>query len=119
MRIETIVASLVLACASNAAVAQAYPGKALRYVIPYAAGGALDIVARAHAQHLAERLAQPVVVDNRPGASQAIAIETVAKAAPDGYTLLMGTQSGLIFLTASRKSLPYDPVKDLASVSMH
>jgi tripartite-type tricarboxylate transporter receptor subunit TctC len=108
----------LLSCAlPGAACAQSYPSKPLRYIIPYSAG-ALDLVARTQAQALSERLGQAVVVENRPGASQAIAIEAVAKAAPDGHTMLMGTQSGLILLTASRKSLPYDPVKDLVSVTL-
>jgi tripartite-type tricarboxylate transporter receptor subunit TctC len=109
---------LCLAVPCAGAQAQTYPSKTLRYIIPYAAGGALDVVARAHAQHLTERLGQTVVPDNRSGASQAIAIEAAVKSAPDGHTLLMGTQSGLLFLTASRKTLPYDPFKDLASVSL-
>ena len=96
----------------------AWPNKPIRYIIPYGAGATLDTLARAHAAHLTERFGQSVVVENRPGASQAIAIEAVAKAPPDGNSLLMGTQSGLIFLTASRKSLPYDPFKDVASVTL-
>ncbi|MSQ52609.1 MAG: tripartite tricarboxylate transporter substrate binding protein [Betaproteobacteria bacterium] len=109
-----------LPCVTAALTAQAqtYPSKALRYIIPYATGGPLDQVARAHAQHLTERLGMSVVPDNRAGASQAIAIEAAAKSPPDGHTLLMGTMSGLLFLTASRKSLPYDPFRDLASVSL-
>jgi tripartite-type tricarboxylate transporter receptor subunit TctC len=108
----------LLSCAlPGAACAQSYPSKPLRYIIPYSAG-ALDLVARTQAQALSERLGQPVVVENRPGASQAIAIEAVVKSAPDGHTMLMGTMSGIIFLTASRKSLPYDAVKDLASVGL-
>ena len=120
MKVRGKVLSLMLcgALAGTHAHAQNYPSKPLRYVIPYAAGGALDIVARAHAQYLSEKLGQSVVADNRPGASQVIAIEAVAKAPPDGHTLLMGTMAGLLFLTASRKSLPYDPFKDLASVSL-
>jgi tripartite-type tricarboxylate transporter receptor subunit TctC len=120
MRLRPRIATLALCLTLpfTQAHAQNFPGKPLRYIIPYAAGGALDIVARAHAQHLTERLGQSVVADNRVGASQAIAIEAAAKAPPDGHTLLMGTMAGLLFLTASRKSLPYDPFKDLTSVSL-
>lgn len=95
-----------------------YPSKPLRLIIPYAAGGLGDTVGRLAAQHLTTSLGQPVLADNRPGASQAIALELAAKATPDGYTLVLGTQSGLIFATAARKSLPYDPLRDIASISM-
>jgi tripartite-type tricarboxylate transporter receptor subunit TctC len=98
--------------------ATGYPGKPIRFIIPYAAGGLGDTVGRLAAQHLSTSLGQPVLADNRPGASQAIALDLTAKAAPDGYTLTLGTQSGLVFLTATRKSLPYDPFKDIASISM-
>lgn len=118
LRRQMVTLALSLILPLSQAAAQSYPSKPLRYIIPYAAGGALDIVARAHAQHLSERLGQSVVPDNRAGASQAIAIEAAAKAPPDGHTLLMGTMAGLLFLTASRKSLPYDPFKDLTSVSL-
>lgn len=113
---------LVLACAVlHAAGANAqgsYPTKPIRFIIPYGPGGTPDSIARAVSQHLAERLGQPVLLDNRPGAAQAIAIEAAAKAPPDGHTLLMGTMSGLVLMTAARKSLPYDPFKDIASVTL-
>src|SRR5262245_27856661 len=77
--------------ASLAAHAQPYPNHPIKIVVPYPAGGAVDIVARTIGQPLAEALAQPVIVDNRPGASANIGMEAVAKAAPDGYTLLMAS----------------------------
>jgi tripartite-type tricarboxylate transporter receptor subunit TctC len=95
-----------------------YPFKPLRFIVPFAPGGMPDSVSRTLAQHLSEKFGQAVVVDNRPGASQAIALDAAAKAPPDGYTMVLGTMSGLIFLTASRKSLPYDPFKDLTSVTL-
>jgi tripartite-type tricarboxylate transporter receptor subunit TctC len=98
--------------------AAGYPSKPIRLIIPYAAGGLGDTVGRLAAQHLSNSLGQPVLADNRPGASQAIALDLTAKATPDGYTLVLGTQSGLVFTTATRKSLPYDPFRDIASVSM-
>ncbi|MFM9969010.1 MAG: Bug family tripartite tricarboxylate transporter substrate binding protein [Burkholderiales bacterium] len=98
--------------------AAAYPVKPVRFILPYAAGGMPDTVARALSQDLSGRLGQSVVIDNRPGAAQAIALEAAAKAPSDGYTMVMGTMAGLLFLTASRKSLPYDPFKDLASVTL-
>ncbi len=94
-----------------------YPSRPLRLIIPYA-GGLGDTVGRSAAQYLSASLGQPVIADNRPGASQAIALELTARAVPDGHTLVLGTQSGLVFTTAARKSLPYDPFRDIASVSM-
>ncbi len=98
--------------------AATYPNKPIRFIIPYAAGGLGDTVGRTLAQHMSGSMGQPVIADNRPGASQAIALELTAKANPDGYTLVLGTQSGLVFNTAARKSLPYDPFKDITSISM-
>ncbi len=74
-----------------AAHAQAYPDRPIKIIVPYAAGGAVDIVARTVGQPLGEALKQPVIVDNRPGASANIGMELVAKSAPDGYTLLMAS----------------------------
>ena len=98
--------------------AAGYPARPIRFLVPYTSGGLVDVFARAVAQHLSERLGQPVVVENRPGASQAIALEAAARSAPDGHTLIVGTQSGFVLLTAARKTLPYDPLKDFASVGL-
>lgn len=95
-----------------------YPNRPVRFIVPYTPGSALDVLARDLGQYFLERLGQPVVIENRPGASQAIALEAAAKAPADGYTLVMGTQSGLVYLTVTRKSLPYDPLRDFASVSL-
>ena len=94
-----------------------YPNRAMKLVVPYTPG-LVDNFARVVAQHLTERLGQPLVVENRPGANQAIGIEAAAKSAPDGYTLLIGTQTGLVLNTIARKSVPYDPVRDFAPVSL-
>jgi tripartite-type tricarboxylate transporter receptor subunit TctC len=101
-----------------AAHAQPFPSRPIRFIVPYTPGGLGDTFARAVGQGLAERMGQPVVIDNRPGASQAIGAEATAKAPPDGYTVFMGTQSGLVLNTLAKKSLPYDPVRDLAPISM-
>jgi tripartite-type tricarboxylate transporter receptor subunit TctC len=106
---------LTLACAAHA---QPYPSRPIRFIVPYTPGGLGDTFARAVGQGLSERMGQPVVIDNRPGASQAIGAEATAKAPPDGYTVFMGTQSGLVLNTLAKKSLPYDPVRDLAPISM-
>jgi tripartite-type tricarboxylate transporter receptor subunit TctC len=98
--------------------AQPYPSRPIRFIVPYTPGGLGDSFARAVGEDLAKRMGQPVVIDNRPGASQAIGAEATAKAPPDGHTIFMGTQSGLVVNTIARRKLPYDPVRDLAPVSM-
>jgi tripartite-type tricarboxylate transporter receptor subunit TctC len=108
-----------LQCVPAEALAQAgYPSKPLRFIVAYTSGGLGDTFARALGTALGQRLSQPVVIENRPGASQVIALDAAAKAAPDGYTLVYGTQSGMVFTTATKKSLPYDPLKDFASIGM-
>ncbi|GAD23084.1 tripartite tricarboxylate transporter substrate binding protein [Acidovorax sp. MR-S7] len=107
-----------LALVPLAAVAQApWPARAITLIVPFAAGGGTDSIARDIAKNMAERLGQPVVVDNRGGAGGAIGAQAVAKAAPDGYTLLFATST---FATnaAVEPKLPYDPVKDFAPVAM-
>lgn len=114
-----IAVSMTLALAALApqsVLAQSYPTKPVRLVVPYAAGGATDIIARATAQELTKMLGEPVVVDNRPGAGANIGAEIVARSAPDGYTVLM-TASSLHGITPFLYSkLNYDPNKDLAPV---
>jgi len=101
-----------------AALAQAYPTKPVRVVVPYPPGGVGDTTMRAIAQQLSESLGQPFVIDNKPGASQMIGADAVAKAAPDGYTLFLGSVTSLAINISSQKKMPYDPVKDFAPVSM-
>ncbi len=103
---------------SGTVQAQAYPSKPIRLIVPLAPGGLVDTFARALGQHLTERTGQPVVADNRPGASQAIAAEALARSAPDGYTLMLATQSGIVSTTVLRKTLPYDALRDFAPISM-
>ena len=111
--------ALVLAAfATSVACAQsAYPIKPLRLISPASAGGGTDIIARVLAPKLAERLGQQVIVENRPGAGTIIGIDYVAKAAPDGYTLLLGL-STLATSPALIKKLPYDAERDLAPISL-
>ena len=109
--------SLLATSAQAQGTADSYPSKPVRLIVPYTTGGALDVFSRGLAQHLTERLGQSVVVENRVGASQAIALDAAAKSPADGHTLVLGTQSGLVFLTAARKSLPYDPLRDIASIT--
>ncbi|HWI38443.1 MAG TPA: tripartite tricarboxylate transporter substrate binding protein [Burkholderiales bacterium] len=101
------------------AIAQSYPSKPIRLIAPFAPGGALDLIARGVGAKLSESLGQPVVVENKAGASGAIGSELVAKSAPDGYTLLLGaTTTHGINPAFNPKSLPYDAVKDFTPVSL-
>ena len=109
-------AALLLALASAAAQAQGYPSKPLRIIVPFAPGGSTDIVARVLADKLAASLGQAVVVENRAGAAGNIGAEAVAKAAPDGYTLLMATTGVMAINNALYKSIGYDAAKDLEPV---
>jgi tripartite-type tricarboxylate transporter receptor subunit TctC len=112
----SLLQALIALLAAFAVHAQPYPERAVRFIVPYTPGGLGDTFARALGQELAQRLGQPVVVDNRPGASQAIGAEATARAAPDGYTVFMGTQSGLVLNSIAKKSLPFDPIADFALI---
>ena len=104
--------------ASHAALAQAYPAKPIRLVVPFPPGGSTDIVARIVAQKLSDRLGQQVVVENRGGAGGTIGAEAVAKAPPDGYTLVVGTTSTHAVAPSVYGKIGYDPVKDFAPISL-
>ncbi len=117
MRFRLVI--LALFClAATAALSQWQPSRAIRIIVPFAPGGQPDVVARALAEPLSRALAQPVVVENRPGAGGNIAAELVARSAPDGLTLLMGTNGPLAVSPALEKDLPYDPQRDLAAVTL-
>ena len=111
---------LLLALASLAPLAHAqaakWPTKAVRAIVPFAPGGGTDVMARILAPKLAEDFAQPVVIDNRTGAGGSIGVEMVVRAAPDGYTILIGASS--YASNAALYKLPYDPIKGFAAVSM-
>ncbi len=117
--VATHCAALALMCSLPfaAQAENAYPAHAIHIVIPFPAGGPSDIAARIIAQKMNEDWGQPVVVDNRPGANTIIGAETVAKAAPDGYTLLMAIDSTLVMNQYLYKSLPYDPLNDFAPIT--
>ena len=110
-------AALAFACAASAA-AQTYPTKPVRLIIPFSAGGGTDIFARLIGRKLQENMGQSFVPDNRAGASGIIGCELVARAAPDGYTLLMGTTGTHTTNPAVYAKLPYDPLKDFEPVSL-
>ncbi len=102
----------------GAAHAQPYPAKPIRLIVPLQPGGLADGFARLLSQHLSDRMGQTVVVENRPGGSQVIAGEAVARSASDGYTLMLATEAGLVLATLAQKQLPYDPVKDFSPITM-
>src|SRR2546422_7956748 len=111
-------ATLALAAMlSAAAPAQDCPARPVRLVVPYAAGGNADIFGRTLAQKLGDALKQPFVVENRAGANGGIGTDFVAKAAPDGYTLLVTASGPLTVNPTLYKNVPYDPVKDFAPIS--
>jgi tripartite-type tricarboxylate transporter receptor subunit TctC len=111
-----LLAVAALACAPS--LAQEFPGKPLRLIVPFPPGGSADILARAIGQKLSEGLGQPVVVDNRPGAGTAIGAEALAKAPADGYTLMIGTVSSHAINPALNTKLPFHPVRDFTPVSL-
>jgi tripartite-type tricarboxylate transporter receptor subunit TctC len=98
--------------------AKSFPGRTIRIIVPFPAGGPTDILSRVVAQRMSEDWGQPVVVENRPGANTAIGAQQVAKAAPDGYTLLAAMDTTLVMNPATTKNLSYDPFKDFASVTL-
>jgi len=114
-----LIAGVALSAQAAApAPAEDYPTRPVTLVVPYAAGGGLDVLARQIAQKLTDRLGKPFVVDNRPGAGTVIGANSVAKAAPDGYTILLGTSSSFAINVTLNRSLPNDPAKDFAPVAL-
>jgi tripartite-type tricarboxylate transporter receptor subunit TctC len=108
----------MLALAPVVAQAQgAFPSKALTIVVPFSAGGTTDILARVVGQYMAKNLGQPVIIDNRAGAGGNIGAQMVARAAPDGYTLLMGTVGTHAINQSLYKKLGFDPIKDFAPIT--
>ncbi|MEA3192155.1 MAG: hypothetical protein QOD26_488 [Betaproteobacteria bacterium] len=102
----------------GAAQAQDYPNKPIRIVVGYAAGGGNDIIVRVMQPEMQKGLGQPVIVENKPGAQSIIAAETVARSAPDGYTLLMGPSGPMTINPATYSKLPYDAQRDFTPISM-
>jgi tripartite-type tricarboxylate transporter receptor subunit TctC len=100
------------------AAAQEFPSRPIRIIVPFPAGGPTDILSRIVAQKMSEDWGQPVVVENRPGGDTAIGAQQVAKAAPDGYTLLAAMDTTLVLNPATKTSLPYDPFKDFAAITL-
>lgn len=110
--------ALPILAAPAAHGADAYPSKPLRWIVPYAAGGGLDYLARTVGQGLSQRIGQPVIVDNKPGGNTAIGAAETARAQADGYTIMSADNGTLVFNPALYQKLSYDPVKDLAPVTL-
>jgi len=115
---RTALAGVAATLATSFASAQAFPSRPIRIVVPFGAGGTGDTVARLWGQKMGELLGQPVIVENRPGAAQLLAIRTVLAAPADGYTLLAPGGSAMAQLPALRKDLPYDPLKDFSLIGI-
>ena len=112
----SLVAAIGLALFAPLAGAQAWPTKPIKWVVPFAPGGTTDILARTVGEKLALAVGQPVIIENKPGAGGGVGAEFVAKAAPDGYTIMGGTISTHAINASLYKNLPYDPVKDFAPI---
>jgi len=108
---------LIFLLAPGYSAAQAYPSKTVRLIVPFAAGGSTDVIARVLAPRLAEAWGQQVIVDNRPGGNTTIGTDIVAKAAPDGHTLLI-TPAPFTVVPSVLKKLPYDPAKDFEPITL-
>jgi len=116
-RLAALAAALLAAVATTAPCAQEFPARPVRVIVPFSPGGAVDGPMRVIAQELGKRWGQQVVVENKPGAGATIGSEIVAKAAPDGYTLLLASQTNAISATLYTK-LPFDPVEDFVPITL-
>lgn len=118
LRIGSALALLLALASTHDAPAQAYPARPIRIIVPFAAGGPTDTHARWAGQQITAALGQQVIVDNRGGAGGIIGTEAVAKAVPDGYTLLGGNPGPLTIAPSVRKQLGYDPIRDFAPITL-
>ena len=114
MRILSLFVSFLL---SASVFAQAYPSKPIRYIVPFPPGGSSDLIARAIAPVMSERMGQPIIVENRPGAGGMLGVDVVAKAAPDGYTIGLAAAGALSSNIHLYPSMPFHPEKDLAPIT--
>ena len=118
LRVASLLASLLLCGVVQTQAQDNYPSRPIRIVVGNAAGGGTDTIARLIGPKLSEKLGQPVVIENKPGGNNIIAVQTVTKAAPDGYTLLAGTMGMLTINPALYPNLPYDTLRDLVPISI-
>ena len=113
--VRMVTVGVLMAIAGSVAAQQAYPNKSIRFITPFVPGGTTTILARLIGQKMTESWGQQVVVDNRPGGNTVIGTETLAKSAPDGYTILLTGSSHT--LIPQLQPVPYDPIKDFAAVA--
>ncbi|WP_144636567.1 Bug family tripartite tricarboxylate transporter substrate binding protein [Bordetella genomosp. 13] len=116
--LSALLAAGLVTLAGNAWAQDDYPNRSTTIMVGFSAGGAVDLVARQLGQALGKQFNQPYVVENRPGATGTIAAETTARAKPDGYTLLLGTQSTMVVAPSMYPNLRFDPIKDFVPVSL-
>src|SRR5438093_3560572 len=116
--VRRILAVMVLLGAACAACAQGYPNRAVKFVVPFPPGALPDQIARVLARELQDSLAQPFVIENRPGAIGVIGTAEAARAAPDGYTIVMTTNSTMAAATSLFKNLQYDPQRDFTPIAL-
>jgi len=114
---RTALAAMALPLLARQATAQAFPDGPVRMIVPFAAGGPADIIARIVARGMQERLGKPVVVEPRAGAGGAIGVDLAAKSRPDGQTLVMASSGAIVILPHMRNNMPYDPLRDLTPIS--
>jgi tripartite-type tricarboxylate transporter receptor subunit TctC len=117
-RFLTYAAAIVLAAWALPSPAQNYPSRAVRLVVPFAPGGSTDVLGRIVAQRLSESVGHPVIVDNRPAGGGTVGSDVVARATPDGHTLLVGSVATMVFAPALHRKLSYDPLKDFEHVGL-
>jgi tripartite-type tricarboxylate transporter receptor subunit TctC len=117
MLVKLACAAVALGASFCALAAESYPARPIRILVPFPAGGAGDLIARTLGEQLTSQMGQPVVVDNRPGAGGRLGTEILAKAEPDGYTLLVGTVGAMAISPVLYKKLPYDPQRDLLPIT--
>jgi tripartite-type tricarboxylate transporter receptor subunit TctC len=114
---RSALAALMLPALATRARAQAFPDQPIRLIVPFAAGGPADIIARLIGRPMGERLGKPVVIEARPGAGGSIGVDVVAKSRPDGYTLVLASSGATVILPHLRSNMPYDTLRDLAPIS--
>src|SRR2546427_3183365 len=114
MKIASVLVILLSACTASA---QTYPTKPIRLVVGFAPGGAADIIARTMSDPLTRGLGQGIIVDNKPGAGSSLAAEYMAKVAPDGYTIMIASQSGMIINPIVNKNISYDTERDFVAIT--
>ncbi|PWS36420.1 LacI family transcriptional regulator [Falsiroseomonas bella] len=114
---RTTLAAMAVPALARSARAQAFPDQPLRMIVPFAAGGPADLIARTVSRVMSDRLGKPVVVESRAGAGGSIGVDVVAKSRPDGHTLVLASSGAIVILPHMRSNMPYDPLRDLTPIT--